>query len=141
MKDSKATVFDKALGDHYKQCGRDDYYDKYGYSILIRFMHENEFQEEHLEEQFGKKAKLDHCDFIDMDNNFPLLTSKSDNIPNKTSKHKEIFEVLQHCYQFGLSPITHGQLLHQGSELHGFQRIDRALMLYYENCGAKIIIV
>ena len=119
--DEESIPMDKALGEYYKQCGRDDYYDEYRCSKFIRFMHENEFEEEHLEDQLGKGATLDNCDLIEMDDNFPLLKSNNNDTINKIFRKKDVFEVLQHCDKYGLSPITHGKLLYQGGEFHEFE--------------------
>ena len=74
----------------------------------------------------------DESMLIDMDENFPFLNDESINT-DKSSTSKRIFEVLQHCYLYKISPLEHIQSTIP-CELQGFERIDRALMLYYDQC-------
>lgn len=98
MNDEEYIPMDKALNDYYHRLGRDDYYDKYGRSKLMRFMRNNEYEKEHLEHQLGSHASPDKCDFINMDFKFPLSDKSLYDQRNKTSRDRKVFEVLQHCY-------------------------------------------
>lgn len=131
--------FDKLLADYYKHCGRNDYYDQYGVSKLLRYMYDNGFEEEHLEDNLGRDASSDECPFVDIDHNFPLYgDNKNSNAArdDKTCQIQQVFEVLQQCYLYSISLLNHIQST-PPCEFQSFQRIDWALMLYYQQCGIK----
>ena len=48
---------DRALGEYYKYCGIDDYYDQYGDGKFIKFVHENEMDEDRIDLELGPKIK------------------------------------------------------------------------------------
>ena len=51
----------RALGEYYQYCGRDDYYDEYGDGKFIKFVNENDLDEDAVDLELGRKVKAKDC--------------------------------------------------------------------------------
>eukprot|EP01084_Bolivina_argentea_P094775 170417_1 len=91
---------DKALGEYYKSVGQANYFSN-GVGLFRNYCEENEFDSDHLIEEF----KIDASDSIllEFDDEFPLMASITDSI----ERDKEIFRILKHCNDFGSAYIKH----------------------------------
>eukprot|EP01084_Bolivina_argentea_P105478 188884_1 len=98
--DSPFERIDDALGQYYKNCGRDDYYDANGTGKFKKFVNENEFHENNIALELGDRVSVNDCCFVEMDDDFPFAKEES----KTNSEELKIFKVLKHCYKFGRPP-------------------------------------
>eukprot|EP01083_Nonionella_stella_P280483 954178_1 len=92
---------DTALAKYYKDCGRQDYFNKNGQGKFRVFMTAMDFDDDIIKIQLEydlKQAK--NCKLVEFDKNFPILNT---NIKNEQERIEEIFKILQNCYLYGVS--------------------------------------
>eukprot|EP01084_Bolivina_argentea_P251184 421185_1 len=90
---------DKALGEYYKQCNCDDYYNEDMKGKFLDFVDANGIEEKQIDLQFKDEMYKDNP-FIDFDNNFPLIST----VDNNKDRNQMIFDVIQYCYKHGIPP-------------------------------------
>eukprot|EP01084_Bolivina_argentea_P231535 390439_1 len=95
-------VIDTALGQYYLDCGRSDYYDKYGRGKFIKFTLDNGLDERDIDTALGVNAVPEDCVFIDMDNEFPLFDEHKEN--ETDLRRIACFDILRYCYKCSIPP-------------------------------------
>eukprot|EP01084_Bolivina_argentea_P011452 21414_1 len=98
------TRIDIALGKHYKECGRNDYYDENGNGKFIKFANINKINENQIEAILCDDTISNYSLFIKIDAQFPLINEST--ITDHKSRHDEIFKIVKHCYKFGEPPAV-----------------------------------
>ena len=73
---------DLKLAEHYKECGRNDYYDYNGDGKFIKFVREHGMDQPRIDLELAydrnQKISVNDCLLIKMDNNFPFKEQRSD---------------------------------------------------------------
>eukprot|EP01084_Bolivina_argentea_P264254 447575_1 len=95
----------EALCCYYESLGSNGYYKPNNKGKFKEFMDVNGFDQKDIEQQLGDNGTVDNCLFVDMDEDFPLVTDTQD----VEQRNKEIFEILQHCYKYKMSPAHKNQ--------------------------------
>eukprot|EP01083_Nonionella_stella_P269163 910433_1 len=97
---------DDALAQYYKDCGRNDYFNnESGQGKFREFADANEYDTYDLNDQLGDDVDdPNYCDFVyqidEIDPMFPLPISTNE------SRANDIFQVLKHCYKYGVAPLV-----------------------------------
>eukprot|EP01084_Bolivina_argentea_P094043 169073_1 len=93
---------DKALGEYYFNCGRDDYYDNNGIGKFMAFVINNDINEKQIDLFLGNDVTSDECLLVYMDDQFPLFNMNINHA--NYSRNYEIFQVIKYCYKHGIPP-------------------------------------
>eukprot|EP01083_Nonionella_stella_P262806 893288_1 len=84
-----------------------------------QFIEVEAFEDDDMDEELGDDVNdPDECLLIGMDSAFPLWKYTK-------SRNNDIFQVLKHCYKYGVAPPL--TLLHEESLIGDWQRIANAL--------------
>eukprot|EP01083_Nonionella_stella_P268198 906497_1 len=101
-----AQKVDNALAQYYKDCGRDDYFnDQNGNGKFWEYANESlHVDTDDLNDELGDDANdPNDCVFVRLidaiDPMFPLPISTNE------SRANDIFQVLKHCYKYGVAPF------------------------------------
>eukprot|EP01083_Nonionella_stella_P204681 745964_1 len=126
---------DDVLAQYYNDCGRNDYFDESGLGKFRQFAKENEMEECHVDETLGNEADEFDEDAVSVISaifpRFPFLISISSN----ESQDQIIFQIVQHCYKYGVPPSLQWQCMLEKTVKPPIQRVDDALADYYKECG------
>ena len=90
---------DQILASYYWRLGRTDYFNEKNQGKFMLFVMENDCDEEDIGDQFGDDVKSNDCEYINMDQDFPLYP--------RALNHKRqvaIFDVLQYCFKHSTPP-------------------------------------
>eukprot|EP01084_Bolivina_argentea_P211681 360032_1 len=122
MEDSEqiATFYriDKLIGQYYKRCGINDYFNEYTqYGRFMQYIIDEELDDDDikLEDELNDDTMPSQCVYTEFDmHNFPI-----NNVTCKDDQHKRklIFYIIQYCYKYDLIP-DHQYILHINRKLH-----------------------
>eukprot|EP01083_Nonionella_stella_P239450 838037_1 len=102
---------DNALAQHYKNCGRNDYFDLNEDGKFIQFVKNNALDENAINLELRDVNDPNNCPYIKMDPLFPLASSTTQHQMTNELQNNEILNILKHCYTYGvppcLNPIHH----------------------------------
>eukprot|EP01084_Bolivina_argentea_P110051 196570_1 len=88
-----------ALGKHYLNCDRNDYYDANGESRFMAFINEHKCDENQMEQQL---ENANDCMYQHMDDEFPLLIENENS--QRLSRNDQIFRIIKYCFVTGAPP-------------------------------------
>lgn len=97
VKTSIFWIIDRELSIYYNYLRQNDYYengDNTGKGKFMKFIDENDFEEDDLEEELDDDNEED-CQYYEFDENFPLLSGFNEN-----EKRNLIFSILQYIYKY-----------------------------------------
>eukprot|EP01083_Nonionella_stella_P179726 638974_1 len=100
---------DNALAQYYKDCGRNDYFDEEsGQGKLRKYADDSGYDTDVLNYDLGDDVyDPNDCEFVEyideIDPMFPLPISTNE------SRANDIFQVLKHCYKYGVAPSSNWQ--------------------------------
>eukprot|EP01083_Nonionella_stella_P025327 69743_1 len=122
---------DNALAQHYKNCGRNDYFDQNEDSKFIRFVKNNALDENAINLELRDVNDPNNCPYIKMDPLFPLASSTTQHQMTNELQNNEILNILKHCYTCGIPPSLN--TIHRLLGLSRPQSHDNVFVLHWKH--------